>query len=470
MQLGQVTNVLERQESLTADSARVLTDGADTLNASANRQRKTASRANGSANVLDRQSANNRKRNKGKNKRVKVKSHKRRIFESQPFLTPVRANFGSILPANGSTVAPITRNDTISNTANNNCHTYLFNIGRASGDVSVNLNGLRSGATVRVVRDINSNGIVDKGDVIESRFGNNFSAASFSLNRLEAGSYFVQVYKNGTGDTAYSLGLSAIDSVKEDPANNDATVTVKGNLNRAFVSSLNNVNNSNTRDTYQFRVDSRSNVQASLIGTNLERTRVTILDGQGRIVGTNQELTSSSATLAAGTYTARVEKTAAGSTDYNLQLRGTPIEGNRVRISVQSATARDQFDSSFFEDSRADFYSRVKIGNFPEVRSQTFVNNNSPFMNFNEQREIVLGQRTVSIDLKLFDDDGVLPDEEANINPNTSQKSLRITYDIATGDIRVNGVNATFQRGRVIELTGQGSGKKATVRFRVDHD
>ena len=465
MQLGQVTNVLERQESLIADSARVLTDGADTLNASANRQRKTASRANGSANILDSKSANNKKRNRGKNKRVKVKSHKQRIFESQPFLTPVRENLGSLFPTSATTPRDVNRSGRVRNTASDNCQTYRFGIGGAS-DLTVNLNGLTSAATVRIVRDVNNNGIVDKGDVIEASNNLNQNSKIFDLNRLATGDYFAQVYKVGAGETNYNLNLRVATAAAQDPTST-SSVQVKGNLNGLFSSGQNTVNATNNRtDDYLFRVDFRSTVNASLAGLNTQGARVRLFDSAGSEVAGSA---SGTATLERGSYFARVEKLDSGTTNYSLQLRGTPIEGNRVGVFVQRATAIDQFDNSFFEDSRADFYTKVKIDRFAERQSPTVVNNNNAPLNFTELKETALGQRFVDIDLKIFDDDGILPHEEANINPNTSQKSLKIRYDTATGNIRVDGVNATFQRGRAIELTGRGSGKKASVRFFVDH-
>jgi hypothetical protein len=462
MLLEQATNVMERQDSLTVNPARVLTDGADTLNASSNRQRKTSSRANGSANVLDRKSSNNKKRNRSKNKQVKVKSHNRRIFDSQPFLTRVREDLRAFSPT-PSNPREVTRSGTLKNDANNNCHTYRFSIAGTT-DFNVNLSRVSSEAAVRIVRDVNNNGIVDKGDVVEA-VNSKGETRGFDLNRLATGNYFAQVYKVGAGETDYNLNLRGVFPAAQDPIP-FVPVVVKGNLNRTFSSGSNSVNSTdNPRDNYRFRVDSRTIVNASLAGTNTQGASVKIFE----IGGSGREMPSGSP-LPKGEYLAVVDKVGAGTTEYSLQLQGTPIEGNRVRVSVNRVTALDQFDNSFFEDSRADFYAQTIIDNGARQQSPTVVNNNDARLGLVASQETLLGKRFVDIDLKIFDDDGILPHEEANINPNTSQKSLKVRYDTVTGDVRIDGINATFLRGQPIELTGQGSGKKARVRFFVNHD
>ncbi|EKV00459.1 hypothetical protein Lepto7375DRAFT_2573 [Leptolyngbya sp. PCC 7375] len=82
--------------------------------------------------------------------------------------------------------------------------TYSFSLGLFEG-VNVRLNGLLNDADVRVIRDNNSNGIVDAGEVIGSstRAGN---ASELISNITQSGNYFVQVYQYN-GNTPYSLTM-----------------------------------------------------------------------------------------------------------------------------------------------------------------------------------------------------------------------------------------------------------------------
>ena len=82
--------------------------------------------------------------------------------------------------------------------------TYEFSIGFYEG-VNISLTGLSSDADLRVIQDINNNGLVDSGDVIRtSTSGGSLSESISDINL--SGDYFVQVYQF-SGDTSYTLTL-----------------------------------------------------------------------------------------------------------------------------------------------------------------------------------------------------------------------------------------------------------------------
>jgi hypothetical protein len=82
---------------------------------------------------------------------------------------------------------------------------YRFSLDSTS-NFSLSLTGLSSDADVRLIQDVNSNGIVDDGDeIVRSSWG---GSNDESINRsLAAGTYFAQVYQY-SGDTNYNLTLS----------------------------------------------------------------------------------------------------------------------------------------------------------------------------------------------------------------------------------------------------------------------
>jgi hypothetical protein len=82
---------------------------------------------------------------------------------------------------------------------------YRFSLDSTS-NFNLSLTGLSSDADVRLIQDVNSNGIVDDGDeIVRSSWG---CSNDESINRsLTAGTYFAQVYQY-SGNTNYNLSLS----------------------------------------------------------------------------------------------------------------------------------------------------------------------------------------------------------------------------------------------------------------------
>jgi len=80
---------------------------------------------------------------------------------------------------------------------------YAFSLG-FSVDTNISLTGLSSDADIRVMRDINRNGIFDSNDqIVSSTYG---GTTSESINLDDAGNYFLQVYQY-SGDTNYTLAF-----------------------------------------------------------------------------------------------------------------------------------------------------------------------------------------------------------------------------------------------------------------------
>lgn len=88
----------------------------------------------------------------------------------------------------------------------------VYHVALNGSSLSVSLTGLSSDADVRVIHDINSNLVVDAGEVIGSSVRGGSSSESISLSNLVAGdNYFVEVYQFATNITnnSYTLTLTA---------------------------------------------------------------------------------------------------------------------------------------------------------------------------------------------------------------------------------------------------------------------
>jgi surface antigen len=82
---------------------------------------------------------------------------------------------------------------------------YSLNLSQAQY-VNIKLDGLSANANIQLIKDFNNNGQIDAGEVLESstKIGN---VAESITTRLEAGTYFVQVYSEDNTNTQYNLSV-----------------------------------------------------------------------------------------------------------------------------------------------------------------------------------------------------------------------------------------------------------------------
>ncbi|CCI14433.1 hypothetical protein MICAE_2560001 [Microcystis aeruginosa PCC 9806] len=84
---------------------------------------------------------------------------------------------------------------------------YRFSV-FGSRQLTAVVNGLSSDADLRLIRDIDSDGILDAGELVAS--STNLGTSPESINRLlGTGDYYLQVYQF-SGDTNYNLGVTLI--------------------------------------------------------------------------------------------------------------------------------------------------------------------------------------------------------------------------------------------------------------------
>ncbi|MGF1492760.1 MAG: S8 family serine peptidase [Microcoleaceae cyanobacterium] len=87
---------------------------------------------------------------------------------------------------------------------------YSFTLNR-SEDVSITLEDLGTDADLQLIEDLNGNGVIDFGEVIESSTRSGSTSEEIFQNDLSAGTYFVRVFQF-SGDTDYTLNLSPAQS------------------------------------------------------------------------------------------------------------------------------------------------------------------------------------------------------------------------------------------------------------------
>jgi hypothetical protein len=101
--------------------------------------------------------------------------------------------------------AAINRSGTVN--SNDTSDIYRFSLAAPSA-LNLNLNGLRSNANIRLIRDSNRNGLIDTNEIVASSTQSGANPESIDMRWLASGDYFVQVYQQGSGATNYSLRLS----------------------------------------------------------------------------------------------------------------------------------------------------------------------------------------------------------------------------------------------------------------------
>ncbi|NMG22755.1 S8 family serine peptidase [Brasilonema bromeliae] len=198
---------------------------------------------------------------------------------------------------------------------------YSFNLkGRSS--FNLDFEDLSANAHVDLIQDLDGNGVVDDGEVINSSV---FSGAKpESINQtLDAGLYYIQISIDEALDTDYKLAVSATPiDYAGDFLENARQIT----LHSQAKNYSDWVSISDTNDYYKFTLKTTSDFKLGLSGLS-EDAQVQLLDGNGNTsyhyVGITNE--SINRTLDPGTYYVRVNSYDNSETFYKLSLSATPV-------------------------------------------------------------------------------------------------------------------------------------------------
>lgn len=213
----------------------------------------------------------------------------------------------------------------------NSVEVYRFNLAN-SGNFNAALSGLGTDLDLRLIRDVNNNGIVDAGEEVARSQDVNNADEAINLANLAAGTYFVQVYQYSVATSGYTLTLSTLSN--SDPSNLLPAELDVGALGSGPLSFTNTIDNTNTVDVYRFSVSANGTLNAVLSGLSADVDLRLIYDennngvvdigeerGRSELAGVISESLTSN--LAAGTYFVQVYQYN-GSTSYSLNLFFSP--------------------------------------------------------------------------------------------------------------------------------------------------
>lgn len=237
----------------------------------------------------------------------------------------------------------------------------------ATSNLSVSLTGLTADADLEVIRDGNSNGVVDPGEVLKSSLRGGSTAETISLQGLAAGIYYVRVYPYASATTNYTLNLNAIAGTGFASELNNSLGSAydiggpgyaysNGNLNGNRIFS-GWVGDSDTEDFYRFTLGSTSNLSLALTGLSADADLQLIRDAnfngvidageviRGAYYGGNTSESINFSGLGSGTYYARVYRFGGANTSYTLNM-GTPTNFFNS-FSTRDASGDTTYDTVF---------------------------------------------------------------------------------------------------------------------------
>jgi Beta-propeller repeat/Bacterial pre-peptidase C-terminal domain len=250
---------------------------------------------------------------------------------------------------------------------------YRFSVGFTS-KLNLVLNGLSGNADVELIRDINNNGIVDIGEVIQRSTASGITAESIN-SILDTGTYYIRVNPDGGANTGYKLNVSAI---PEDYAGNNLSNARQITLNSTGSTYTDWVGIADTDDYYRFTLDTNSTFNLAVNGLTENADVQLIRDTNNNgVVDSGEIIISSTAsganvesiisTLDAGTYYVRVYPNGSANTNYNLNVSATPLgfggggsepASNQLNLEWirQLGTTGDDYSNSVATDSAGNVY------------------------------------------------------------------------------------------------------------------
>ncbi len=238
---------------------------------------------------------------------------------------------------------------------------YKFSIG-ARSVVTLGMSGLTNNADLQLIRDVNSNGVIDSGDTIATS-GKTGTTNESLLSYLDAGTYFARVYQR-SGDTNYAFQASATVLPKDYAGNTIAAAKV---INLSPTAQISNdwVGNDDTNDYYKFTVTAQSDVRITLDGMSAN-ANVRLLDSNNVVLkySTNTGTIADTITsaLAAGTYYIQVYRNSIDQTNYRLTTLATPVDTDNTIATARAATIGISQSGTLASYDLSDFYRFTLTG------------------------------------------------------------------------------------------------------------
>ncbi len=218
---------------------------------------------------------------------------------------------------------------------------YSFNLNSRSS-LNLNLHRLTADADVRIVRDINSNGIIDGSNEIIASSDPNQSWHKSIKSILDAGNYFIQVFSKPGANTDYALSINST-AVSLDFAGNTLTTARQIAVGSTRTTFTDWVGSTDTNDYYRLSINqnSRLNVAFTSLSSNIN---IQLLDINGSTIASasnidfiDEVIGAIGNQVSAGTYFIRVSPTNGVNTNYDLSVAATPQDfaGNSINTARQ---------------------------------------------------------------------------------------------------------------------------------------
>ncbi|MGD1912561.1 MAG: S8 family serine peptidase [Rivularia sp. (in: cyanobacteria)] len=211
-------------------------------------------------------------------------------------------------------------NNTINELEANNLYTFKI---EERSSFKLTLDDLSADVGVKLIRDKNTNGKLDKGETIAYSNNGGKRAESISKN-LGAGNYYIQVSDYDDIETNYRLTVSAVPFDKAGNSfNNARRVALKSRTKsiKDWVGGL------DENDYYKFNLNQNSNLNVAIDGLSGDAD-LRLLDSKGNILASSLNAGSLNEviaqTLGAGTYYIEVNSYNGSETYYKLKFSASP--------------------------------------------------------------------------------------------------------------------------------------------------
>lgn len=276
--------------------------------------------------------------------------------------------------------APVQVTDAVS--VSDRSDLYRFNIA-SSSQFSLTLTDLRADLDVRLIRDANSNGVIDAGEELARSDRGGTTSETINLANFGPGTYFVEVFPYRSASSNYRLSLTATTTLPTIPDNSLDTARDLGTLStNQTIPEF--VGQSDPQDFFRFSLNRTSTLTLDLTGLRSDADiRLRNLSGTSIAFSLNPRTESEQIqrVLSAGTYYIEVFQ-AIGDTSYSLELSITAVDSSTwptgyspivgyglVNAAAAVAAARGQSPYANVSNLGGDQWDLDQI-NAPEVWAQ----------------------------------------------------------------------------------------------------
>lgn len=278
---------------------------------------------------------------------------------------------------------------------------YKFTL-LSHSSLNLSVENLTADANVRLIRDSNQNGIVDRGEVVKNSLLSGSSTESINTY-LRSGTYYIQVYHKDSFKTDYELTVFA---TPFDNAGN--TLDTARDISLSVSNHYSDwVGTSDNNDYYKFYLDTTSTFNLGLSNLSVDAD-VQLLDINGSTIASsaNTEIFDESITrtLDSGTYYVRIYPYEGDETYYTLNLSAIPISDSVTEAIPTSGDSVINYNSSNIPSSDSSNQSPTPVDSPPyfqgTLRADTFTYSSSSNLTiFSGNGNVEFGSKKDILDL-----------------------------------------------------------------------